>query len=158
MAAVTACKVTLEQINPGLPPKGAAGGHEAIDNVVLVLHWFQSDPQRCRKRPEDVEQPLPNPKVMVRSQEFWDELGAAFVELGMCRVLEFDETATFDGELVLAGMFGVHKPGAQTETGKIILRLIMDFRVTNAFLVPMNGDMGKLPTGSSMLRTPIFLS
>ena len=48
------------------------------------------------------------------------------------------------------------KAGKLTASGLPVLRLIMDVRMANALLVTMNGDMHKLPVGSSFLRYVIF--
>ena len=49
------------------------------------------DPARCPKKSADVGRLLPQQKVMVDSQEKWDELGGALVKLGVFRVINFSE-------------------------------------------------------------------
>ena len=154
--AVQASRVSLEQVEPGLPPLGAAGQHDITENLSPDLEWFMRDPERCLKRPDDVERPVPHPKVLVDSQADWDELGSAFVSRGICRVIDYNDVPHFEGEPVLAGCFGVRRPGKFTASGKGVLRLIMDVRTTNSLLLDIDGDMHKLPVGSSILRTVIL--
>jgi hypothetical protein len=146
----------LEQVEPGLPPPGAAGRHDVTENLSPDLQWFLEDPERCRRQPCDVERPLPHPKVLVDSQEDWDVLGGAFVSRGICRTIDFAEVPHFEGDPILAGCFVVMRPGKTTSSGKAILRLIMDVRMANSLLLEIDGDMHKLPVGSSMLRTVII--
>ena len=53
--AVQASRVSLEQVEPGLPPPGAAGQHDVTENLSPDLEWFMQDPERCLKKPNDVE-------------------------------------------------------------------------------------------------------
>ena len=144
--AVVACQLTLEQVEAGLPPPGMAGLHELEGSVDSELNWYLSDVTRCLLPDDEVKRPLPHAKVMA-SREAWVQIAVRLVELGICRLMTAEEIARSNGEMVLRGAFGVIKAGKTTPSGGLVLRFIMDVRMTNAMFRTIQGDLHAIAGG-----------
>ena len=86
----------------------------------------------------------------------WDATGVILLELSVIRVIDESEIAWFNDQMILAGASGVEKPGKLSALGLVALRFIMDVRMANALFQIIDGDLGCLAGGPSMLRATIL--
>ena len=138
--------LTLTQIEPGLPPPGKGAILFAPDFCDEWVSRHLLDAELSRKSDSEVVAPLPF--AVVRStQAEWNNIAIQLVERGVARVIEFQDIATFQGQPILNGAFGVSKPNKWVGDPKDncpVLRLIMDFRAANAVHRMLPGSVSSL--------------
>ena len=125
--------LSWKQVEPGLPPVGKGGCLEAADFCDPEVRNHLLDAELSRLPDDQVPHELPHAVVRATQQE-WNVIAAEMVQRGVACVIEEDDIATFRGEKVLNGAFGVVKPNRWVEHGGLklpVLRLIMDFRAAN---------------------------
>ena len=140
-------ELTLEQILPGLPPVGYGGRVSITDLCEGEVRECLLDPSRVLLEGEELPELLPTPKVMASDEE-WGKICRVLMERGLIRPV--DEVAKLGDQYVENGAFGVVKPHKKTESGKDVLRLIMDFRPCNAVTRIIEGDVRSLAGAPSL--------
>ena len=140
-------ELTLEQILPGLPPVGYGGRVSITDLCEGEVRECLLDPSRVLLEGEELPELLPTLKVMASDEE-WGKICRVLMERGLIRPV--DEVAKLGDQYVENGAFGVVKPHKKTESGKDVLRLIMDFRPCNAVTRIIEGDVRSLAGAPSL--------
>lgn len=138
--------LSWKQVEPGLPPVGLGASLNAVDFCAGHVKDHLLDAELSRLPDELVPSPLPHAVVRATQNE-WDAIAAQLVQRGVARVIEEDQIARHNGELVLNGAFGVVKPNkfVEGENGPLpVLRLIMDFRAANSLHRMLPGDVESL--------------
>lgn len=100
----------------------------------------------------DVGQEIPKlqGKIHVGHNEM-HEIAAELVQRKVCKWIPLSQVLTFRGEKVLNGLFGVEK-SSRTESGKPVLRLIMNLVPSNSVLRNYVGAVKNLPQITSWLN------
>jgi hypothetical protein len=100
----------------------------------------------------DVGQEIPKlqGKIHVGHNEM-DEIAAELVQRKVCKWIPLSQVLTFRGEKVLNGLFGVEK-SSRTESGKPVLRLIMNLVPSNSVLRNYVSAVKNLPQITSWLN------
>ena len=140
-AVPKAQRLTLEQIEPGLPPEGYGGCVQLLDLVDGQVKEKLMNPEQCLLKGEELPVKIPQPVVMA-SEDDWNKIAGALYKRGLVRPV--DVVARVDDQLVLNGAFGVPKPGKQLADGRDVLRFIMDFRSINSVMKIIEGDVRTL--------------
>ena len=134
-------RLTLDQILPGLPPEGFGGSVPLIElcdgEVRERLEHALGNVLPEDEMPDD----LPRPKVHA-SPEQWELIVRELHSRGLVRPVE--DPLVVKGKMVTNGAFGVAKPGKFLDDERAVLRLIMDFRCTNAATRILTGDVKTL--------------
>ena len=116
------------------------GARHFVDNIDLYIkpkeHWGKIAP----------------PKVMVSDAD-WEAVCKGLMDCGLCCALPQEEIFDTGEGPLLNGMFGVSKE--EVIEGTEVYRLIMNLIPFNSISEPLSGDVGTLPTWSSM--TSLFL-
>ena len=68
---IKACPLADAQLAPGLPPEGLGGRLLVMEGLEGDMAYYMSDPAHCLLPEQDVSRPMPEPRVMVESQEPW---------------------------------------------------------------------------------------
>ena len=136
--------LSLEQCLPALPPHSHGGSIEAVSLVSDRTKILLLQPHLCVA--PDVGQDLPKlqAKVHIKQGEegmFAEEL----VNRGICDWVPEEKVFCYRGQKVLNGLFGVRKPSF-TESGKPVLRLIMNLIPTNSCMIQLRGSVKDLPS------------
>ncbi|CAK9074894.1 unnamed protein product [Durusdinium trenchii] len=145
--------LSLERMLPGLPPEGHGGSINTIDWVSGHTRYLLLNPDKCVAM--DVGQTLPKLQGKVHIKE-GERLPIAreLVRRGICRWIPESKVATFRGQKVLSGLFGVAKP-KKLPSGECVLRLIMNLVPANAVLRTIAGKVEKLPSITQWLNVVI---
>ena len=141
-----ASAITLEQILPGLPEPQHGGLVDLIEVVDDKMKKKLLNPQGMLKR--DIMGEIPQPKVMCEQEE-WERVVLAMHERQL--VAPVKAFPKVEGVKVLNGAFGVVKPDKLTDSGKPVLRMIMDLRGSNAVMDQLDGDLSTL-TGAACFQ------
>eukprot|EP00435_Cladocopium_sp_Y103_P063332 s18_g24.t3 len=141
-------KLTLDQILPGLPPAGFGGSVRLVELCDGELRERLEDALGNLLPEEELPEDLPSPKVHA-SPEQWELIVQELHKRGL--VVPVEEPVQVKGKMLLNGAFGVPKPGKYLEDERSVLRLIMDFRCTNAATRILTGDVGTL-SGAAALQ------
>ena len=83
----------------------------------------------------------------------WPLLVQALLDRGIATLVK--RAPDYKGTLMANGAFGMPKPGKMTESGKPVLRFIMDLRATNYFMAQIPGDTRTLTRAASFQRIVI---
>ena len=148
---VKACKLTAEQVTPGLPPAELGGRLPLLDGLSGDMSWYFGDPERCRLPEAELPADIPKPKVMVESNDMWIEVVQVLQAHNIVDWTELCRVPRVRGQPLLQGAFGVVKPGKLTKSGLGVLRLIMDCRATNAVMLRLLGDLETMAGGTAIL-------
>ena len=145
--------LTFKQVVASLPPKSHGGAIDVLNFVSASTKAFLLDPNRLLI--EDVGQILPklSGKVHALHGEM-DRISAELVERGVCNWFPLSKVATFRGEKVLNGLFGVQKSSV-LDDGSPVLRLIMNLIPGNSITRQIRGSVKNLPHISAWLSTYI---
>ena len=139
--------LTLEQILPGLPPPGFGGKVPLVELCEGEVKRMLLHPEEALLKGLDLPEDFPMPKVMADPEE-WEKIGGELYRRGLVRPVE--HCARLDGKKIVNGAFGVIKPNKMTESGKEVLRLIMDFRASNAVTRIIEGDVRTLASAPAL--------
>lgn len=90
---------------------------------------------------DEMPEDLPQPKVHAGPEQ-WEMIAKELYRRGLVEPVE--EPLMVKGKPVCNGAFGVVKPGKYLEDERPVLRLIMDFRATNAATKVLEGDIRSL--------------
>ena len=97
---------------------------------------------------EDTGQSLPKlqGKIHVEKGDL-EGVSDLLVERGICTWTPLDDVATYRGQPILNGLFGVKKSGV-TADNKPVLRVIMNFNLvpSNSVMVQLQGNVRNLPS------------
>ena len=134
---------------PALPPEIGRVRLEDVCSLgsrFYVLHFDDFI------RPRECWAPLSSPKVMVRDED-WPQVCRGLLDAGLCGLLHRDEVFDTGDGLLLNGLFGVTKDEWHGEDE--VFRLIMNLIPLNGICMPLQGDVGTLPSWAGM--NPFFL-
>ena len=134
-------QLTLDQVLPGLPPAGYGGSVPLIDLCEGELRERLLNPMGNILEVEEMPEDLPRPKVHA-TQGQWEAIARELYSRGLAEPVE--DPVMVKGKPLVNGAFGVVKPGKFLEDERPILRLIMDFRGTNAATRVLEGDIRTL--------------
>ena len=138
--------LTWAQVEPGLPPVGKGGCLEASEFCGREVRGHLLNAELSRLPDDQVPDELPHAVVRATQNE-WNTIAAEMVQRGVACVIEEDDIATFKGQKVLNGAFGVVKPNRWVGDGSHrlpVLRLIMDFRAANCLHRMLPGAVDSL--------------
>ena len=141
-------QLTLDQVKPGLPPSGYGASVPLVELCDGELQEKLMKPLANLLPEDELPADIPKPKVHA-NQEQWNLIARDLYERGLVEPVE--DPLMVKGKVVTNGAFGVVKPGKFLEDERPILRLIMDFRATNAVCRVLTGDVRSL-TGAAALQ------
>ena len=145
----TARVMTLEQLEPALPPAGVAASIEAVDLVEGEMKKVLLDPNLV-KLPRSQRPRLKRPGRIWATREEWFRIVKLLFALGIVAPLADEEIWRVGGEPVLNGSFGVEKAHDDWIElhGQLVplLRLIMNLINSNSQQRPLFGDIDTLPS------------
>ena len=141
-------RLTLDQVLPGPPPEGYGASlplvelceGEVREKLLNLLGNILPD--------EEMPQEIPRPQIHATRQE-WEKIAAERYKRGLVKTVE--APVLVRDRFLVNGSFGVVKPGKFLDDERPILRLIMDFRGTNAATRVLEGDVRSL-TGAPALQ------
>ena len=141
-------RLTLDQVLPGPPPEGYGASlplvelceGEVREKLLNLLGNILPD--------EEMPQEIPRPQIHATRQE-WEKIAAERYKRGGVKTVE--APVLVRDRFLVNGSFGVVKPGKFFDNERPILRLIMDFRGTNAATRVLEGDVRSL-TGAPALQ------
>ena len=136
--------LTIEQVEPSLPPKSHGGAIRALSWVSGRTKQFLEHPEDCVLDPSLMKK---LPKLQARVHVASDdkvELAKLLVERGICGWTEESAVFRYEGEMVLNGLFGVPKPTVLAD-GRHVLRLIMNLIPSNSVMQQVQGSVYELP-------------
>ena len=141
--------LSLEQVEPALPPAEHGGCINLVDFVSPFTRRMLLEPERCIL--PDKGQPLPKLQGRIHmNQNERERISDLLVERGVCRWTPLKDVLTYRGERVLNGLFGVEK-SSLTASGRPVLRLIMNLVPSNSVMLQMEGATSRLPTITSWM-------
>ena len=138
--------LTRAQVEPGLPPAGKGGCLDAAEFCGKEVRGHLLNAELSRLPDDQVPHELPHAVVRATQKE-WNIIAAEMVQRGVACVIEEDDIATYKGQKVLNGAFGVVKPNRWVGDGVHrlpVLRLIMDFRAANCLHRMLPGAVDSL--------------
>ena len=139
-----AFKVSLAQVEAGLPPVGAGGVVAATRFVDPAKHpWFEN-PKLALRAPEDWPEKVPRASILCDAQDY-EALVARLYKIGIVEAIEEDEIFTVNGEKTLNGLMVVPIGKGTLPSGELLLRLIMNFVPINSYLHEQIGETRSLP-------------
>ena len=136
-------------ISPALPPEI---GRVKLEEVCTLGSRYYVEHFDEFVRPRESWAPLSTPKVMVRDED-WPQVCRGLLDAGLCGLLHRDEVFDTGEGPLLNGMFGVTKD--EWHDGTEVFRLIMNLIPLNGIAMPLQGDVGTLPSWAGM--NPFFL-
>ena len=92
-------------------------------------------------------------KVQVQRDEDWHECGSEMVNLGVLRVIEYQDIFAPKGVPCLNGGLGVQKKGEPGPGQQRICRFILNMIPSNEYLRPMSQDTSTLAPSTGCPRT-----
>ena len=153
---VKACPLDAAQLAPGLPPEGLGGRLAMLDGLEGDLAYYMGDPAHCLLAGEEVVRPIPQPRVMVESQEVWAKVVSLLHKHGVLEEVDYGDVPSFEGEKLIQGAFGVVKSGRFLPDGRPVLRLIMDCRATSSVVVKLVSDLMSMLGGTALLNVVLL--
>eukprot|EP00438_Fugacium_kawagutii_P023755 Skav215449 [mRNA] locus=scaffold2193:99355:102374:- [translate_table: standard] len=149
----TCHRLTLRQILPALPPKGHGASIDAVDYLSTYSRYLLENPH-VSVLPDD-GRPLPKLTGIIHADANEMKLIAAeLTDRGVCGWTRLEDVATYRGQRILNGLFGVEKP-SKLSSGEPILRLIMNLVASNSILRQFAGATGDLPSITAWLSTVV---
>ncbi|CAK0891311.1 unnamed protein product, partial [Prorocentrum cordatum] len=146
----TPSKVTLEQIEGGLPPAGVAASIEAADLAAGFVRAALLDPSLVLLPPAQRPPAPTSARVRATAQE-WEQVASALFARGMVGPIDEGEIATRGGVPLINEAFGVAKVhDAPVRCGdgeeRPVLRLIVNLTTANACQRVAAGGTPAMPT------------
>ena len=123
--------LTLEQMEPALPPKGFGGSVNLLDFLSPGSGSWLSAPRRLLRDPKLFEGYKFEAKLHIAENEKF-LIAQSLVARGVCDWIPESEVFEHRGRKLYNGMFGVKKDSS-TASGKAILRTIMNLTPCNRF-------------------------
>ncbi len=139
--------LTWDQVEPGLPPEELAGSVDAATIAAPNLRRYLEDPALSIKPRSAWPPRLLQTRVRAEAQD-WQRILVGLFRRRIITFLTDDELIYWHGDALLNGAFGVPKPeGGQVNFDplRVVLRLIIDMRPSNALQEMIVGDMDGLP-------------
>lgn len=137
--------LSLEQVEPALPPSSHGGSIKAIDWVDGRTKSFLLNPEACLLKEEEIEKGVKLQAKVHIVEEDKRKLALLLCERGVCCWTREREVLRRKGQKVLNGLFGVSK-GVLLESQKPILRLIMNLIPVNSVTCQLRGLVSELPS------------
>jgi len=139
----TCHRLSLEQILPSLPPPGHGGSIDLLEFVSPFTRRLLLNPELCLLPDKGQKLPKLQGKIHIVEEDL-HAIADLMVERGICCWTPLSEVATYRGEKLLNGLFGVEK-SATTPSGKSVLRIIMNLVPSNSVLLQLQGSTKNLP-------------
>ena len=141
--------LTLSQVLPALPPKEHGGAIDILDYVSQGTKDLLLNPELLIL--PDVGQDLPplQAKIHCMKPDLLP-LCNILTERGICKWFPLSQVATYRGQRILSGLFGVRKPSSLPD-GRPILRLIMNLVPSNSIFRTLGGSVSSLPSITSWM-------
>ena len=137
-------QLSLEQILPALPPPEHGGVIDTLEFVgPQTRHWLQH-PEDLLIKDDGRELPKLNAKIHIAPGEI-DGIAQELVKRGVCGWIPYEDVGVYRGTKILNGLFGVEK-SAKTDSGKTVLRLIMNLVPSNSVFKQIRGAVDRLPS------------
>ena len=139
--------LTWNQVEPGLPPEELAGSVDAAGIAAPNLRRYLEDPSLSVKPRNAWPRQLLQTRVRAEAHE-WQRILVGLYRRRIITFLTDDELVYWRGEALLNGAFGVPKleEGQATfDPLRVVLRLIINLRPSNALQNMIVGDMDGLP-------------
>eukprot|EP00438_Fugacium_kawagutii_P004851 Skav221072 [mRNA] locus=scaffold3118:298387:301731:- [translate_table: standard] len=141
-------RITLDQVLPGLPPKGYGGSVPLVELCEGELKEKLLRPESNLMAEENWPEDIPAPKVHADIEQ-WEKLAHELHQRGLIEAVE--DPILVKGKPLRNGAFGVVKAGKFLPDERPVLRLIMDFRAINSVTTVLTGDIKTL-TGAPALQ------
>ena len=136
--------LTVEQMEPALPPVGFGGAIQAVDFLSSGSRFWLEHPERLLGDPSTFSGLKFQAKLHIqRGQEL--AVARLLVARNVCTWIERDRVFSHEGRRLYNGLFGVRKD-AVTASGKPILRTIMNLTPCNSLFVPFQQGHRELPS------------
>lgn len=146
-------KLTLRQVLPALPPVEHGGSINAVDYLSARSRYLMEHPLES-VLPDD-GRILPKLQGVIHAgPEEMKLIAEELVQRGVCGWSRLSNVATYRGQRILNGMFGVEKP-SRLGSGEPILRLTMNLVPTNSILRQFSGATKGLPSITTWLSTVV---
>ena len=136
--------LTVDQMEPGLPPVGAGGRVSAYDLVDPGTKLFLADPTLSFLPVEKVEEGPCQAAVHVEAGAS-SAVARLLVSRGVCKPIRRCDVGRFEGKAILNGLFGVPKP-KYLKDGRPILRTIINLIPSNRIQRVIGGHINCLPS------------
>ena len=140
----TCHKLTVEQITPALPPEGHGGSINLVEYVSDFTRHMLFNPADCILKDDGRQLPKLQGKIHIAHGEE-DKVAQLLVNRGICSWTPVDQVLRYRDEMVLNGLFGVEK-STRTDSGKPVLRVIMNLVPSNSVMVQLQGATNNLPS------------
>ena len=144
-------QLTVEQVFPALPPLAHRGSINALDWLGPSSREFLLHPENCLLKDADLSKACIPGRVHIKKGEKL-VISKELVARKVCEWVPLSQVVEVKGVKVLNGLFGVEKP-TLTESGKPILRLIMNLVPSNLILRQLKGKVQALPSINSWQST-----
>ena len=141
-------RLTLDQVLPGLPPAGYGASIPLVELCEGELKEKLLHPLSNLLSEEEMPVEMPRPQIHA-SREEWEKIAGEMYTRGLVKTVE--APVLVRGRYLVNGSFGVAKPGKYLDDERPVLRLIMDFRGTNAATRVLDRDVRTL-TGAPALQ------
>ena len=142
--------LSLEQVEPALPPSTHGGSIRAVDWVDGRTKSFLLNPETCLLRDEEIDRSVKLQAKVHVIEEDKRRLALLLCERGVCGWTKKQEVLRARGQMVLNGLFGVSK-GIFLDNQKPILRLIMNLIPVNSVTCQLRGLVSELPNVTQYL-------
>ena len=144
-------QLTVEQVFPALPPEAHGGSINALDWLGPSSKEFLLHPENCLVKDADLSKACIPGRVHVKKGEKLI-ISKELVKRKVCGWVPLSQVVEVKGVKILNGLFGVEKPTV-TNSGKPILRLIMNLVASNLILKQLKGKVQALPSINSWQST-----
>ena len=149
---VASCQpLSVEQVFPALPPEGHGGSINALDWLGPCSKDFLLHPEKCLIPDPDLSKARIPGRVHVKAGEKL-VIARELVRRKVCQWIPLSQEVRVQGVSILNGLFGVEKPSV-TNSGKPVLRLIMNLVPSNLILKQLKGKVQALPSINSWQST-----
>ena len=149
---IASCQpLSVEQVFPALPPEGHGGSISALDWLGPGSRDFLLHPEKCLVSNPDLSKARVPGRVHVKAGEKL-VIARELVRRNVCDWIPLSQVVKINGVSILNGLFGVEKPTV-TESGKPVLRLIMNLAPSNLVLKQLKGKVQSLPSINSWQST-----
>ena len=136
--------LTLEQVEPALPAKGAAARIDAHALATGFLREALADPWLIAKPRAAWPPRFPKARVWCEPAE-WVKIVTLCLERGIFGLVDAQDVVHHNGQPLLNGCFGVSKGVPVREGGPEVLRLIINLIPLNMVQEILEGDIRTLP-------------